>query len=197
MTQLSLFQTASQSLLDSDKGVVSYEPDFLDGDTAARWFAYFRDHVAWQAHRRQLYDREVDVPRLRAAVTAGQSLSEPLHDALARVTLRVNAPFNSIGLNLYRDQNDSVAPHNDTLDALVPDQPIALLSLGATRSMTIREKAPPHGRLHVDMQAGSLMVMSWATQLHYDHGIGKERAPVGPRISLAFRVSQPGLPLDK
>jgi len=42
--------------------------------------------------------------------------------------------------------------------------------------------------LHVDMQAGSLLVMSWTTQLHYDHGIPKERHPAGPRISIAFRV---------
>jgi alkylated DNA repair dioxygenase AlkB len=38
------------------------------------------------------------------------------------------------------------------------------------------------------LEAGSLLVMSWTTQLHYDHGIPKQRVPVGPRISLAFRV---------
>ena len=30
--------------------------------------------------------------------------------------------------------------------------------------------------------------MSYETQLHYDHGIPKTRAPVGPRISVALRV---------
>jgi alkylated DNA repair dioxygenase AlkB len=54
--------------------------------------------------------------------------------------------------------------------------------------MTIRAKRPPHRMLKVDLEAGSLLVMSWATQLHYDHAIPKQRAPVGPRISLAFRV---------
>jgi alkylated DNA repair dioxygenase AlkB len=42
--------------------------------------------------------------------------------------------------------------------------------------------------LHVDLEAGSLLLMSHATQYHYDHGIPKQREPVGPRISLAFRV---------
>jgi hypothetical protein len=30
--------------------------------------------------------------------------------------------------------------------------------------------------------------MSYETQLHYTHGVPKTREPVGPRISLAFRV---------
>ena len=30
--------------------------------------------------------------------------------------------------------------------------------------------------------------MSYETQLHYTHGVPKTSEPVGPRISLAFRV---------
>jgi hypothetical protein len=30
--------------------------------------------------------------------------------------------------------------------------------------------------------------MSYETQLHYTHGVPKTNEPVGPRISLAFRV---------
>ncbi len=63
-----------------------------------------------------------------------------------------------------------------------------LLSLGAMRRLSIRAKQLPRRVLNVDMEAGSLLLMSWSTQLHYDHGIPKQRGPVGPRISLAFRV---------
>ena len=44
---------------------------------------------------------------------------------------RTGVPFNSVGLNFYRDGQDSVAPHNDHLDVLVEGFPIALLSLGS------------------------------------------------------------------
>jgi alkylated DNA repair dioxygenase AlkB len=54
--------------------------------------------------------------------------------------------------------------------------------------MTIRAKAPPRRLLHVDLAPGSLLMMSYATQLHYTHGIPKTKEPVGERISLAFRV---------
>jgi hypothetical protein len=40
----------------------------------------------------------------------------------------------------------------------------------------------------VDLEAGSLFVMDYATQLHYTHGVPKTTEPVGERISLAFRV---------
>jgi alkylated DNA repair dioxygenase AlkB len=54
--------------------------------------------------------------------------------------------------------------------------------------MTIRAKQPPRRVLHFDLEAGSLLVMSYETQLHYTHGIPKTNESVGARISLAFRV---------
>ncbi len=136
-----------------------------------------------------MYEREVEVPRLRANFHADDpALPRVLRDALDIVRIAAHAPFDSIGLNLYRDQHDSVAPHNDTLADLVPGQPIALLSLGAARRMTIRAKQPPRRVLQVEMEPASILLMSWDTQRHYDHGIPKQDLPVAPRISLAFRV---------
>jgi hypothetical protein len=45
--------------------------------------------------------------------------------------------------------------------------------------------------MHVDLEPGSLFVMSYETQLHYTHGVPKTPAAVGERISLAFRVKLP------
>jgi alkylated DNA repair dioxygenase AlkB len=54
--------------------------------------------------------------------------------------------------------------------------------------MTIRSKEPPRRTLQVDLEAGSLLLMSYATQVHYTHGVPKTKQAVGERISLAFRV---------
>ena len=56
--------------------------------------------------------------------------------------------------------------------------------------MTIRAKAAPKRVMHVDLDPGSLFVMDYATQLHYTHGVPKTTAPVGERISLAFRLKR-------
>ena len=189
MTLLDLSASGSRRLLDDASGTIDYTPDFLPPHTARQWLETLATTIPWRAGTRTMYEREVDVPRLRAHYRADDpALPAPLGEALARVGAATGTAYDSLGLNLYRDQHDSVAPHNDKLADLVKGEPIALLSLGDTRRLVIRAKLPPRRVLHVDMQAGSLLVMSWTTQLHYDHGIPKERHPTEPRISIAFRV---------
>jgi alkylated DNA repair dioxygenase AlkB len=189
MAQPGLFTRADTLLLDDASGSIRYRPDVLDADRARHWFEVLREQVPWRSQRREMYGREVNVPRLLASYRlADPQLPAVLAEAARLVAPHVDAPFDSVGLNLYRDQADSVAPHNDHLYEIGEGQPIALLSLGATRRMTIREKQPPRRAMHIDLEPGSLLVMSYETQLHYDHGVPKQRTPVGPRISLAFRV---------
>jgi alkylated DNA repair dioxygenase AlkB len=136
-----------------------------------------------------MYDRDVDVPRLVARYRLDdENLPPAVAEAAALASAATGAPFNSAGLNFYRDGRDSVAAHNDHLYEIVKALPIALISLGATRLMTIRSKSRPRRILDLNLEDGSLLLMSYETQLHYDHGIPKTRTPVGPRISLALRV---------
>jgi alkylated DNA repair dioxygenase AlkB len=192
MSQMPLFASASETVLvDDELGRIVYTPEFLPADTAHAWFAELRESVPWKTQRRRMYDREVDVPRLIAhfgLAPEERGGPEAIRAAARKVVAAIRVPFNSVGLNFYRDGRDSVAPHRDHLDEIVHGFPIALLSLGATRRMTIRAMEPPRRVLHVDLGAGSLLVMSYETQLHYTHGIPKTKDPVGPRISLAFRV---------
>jgi alkylated DNA repair dioxygenase AlkB len=193
MSQLALFESPETLLADDERGRVTYLPRFVDGATATAWFAGLRRAVAWRSERRMMYDREVDVPRLMGHFRLeAPDLPGPLRDAARRVIERLGVPFNSVGLNLYRDGRDSVAPHNDHLNEIRKGFPIALLSLGATRRMTIRAKVPPRRVVNVDLEPGSLFVMDYATQLHYTHGVPKTAEAVGERISLAFRVKRDG-----
>lgn len=186
---MSLFGAGPQVLLDDASGRIEYRPGAVDAGRAADWFDALHAGIAWKSERRQMYERELDVPRLTASFRlADPALPAPLADAAALASREFGVAFNTVGLNLYRGADDSVAPHNDRLADLVAGQPIVLLSLGATRRMEIRAKQPPRRVLRLDLEAGSLLLMDYATQLHYDHGIPKEKAAVGPRISLAFRM---------
>jgi alkylated DNA repair dioxygenase AlkB len=89
-------------------------------------------------------------------------------------------------MNLYRDGRDSIAMHNDELHTLVTGHPIALSSLGTPRRMLIRATAGNHDTLTIDLAPGSLLRMSYASQLTQEHGIPKTRHL--PRISMVFRV---------
>ena len=191
MAQLTLFDSSETLLTDDELGRISYQPRFVDVETAAAWFAELRGSVDWRGERRMMYEREVDVPRLMGHFRldpAPVGTPTAILEAVELVASRVGVPFNSVGLNLYRDGRDSVAPHNDHLHEIRKGFPIALVSLGATRRMTIRAKVPPRRVMHVDLEPGSLLVMDYATQLHYTHAVPKTTEPLGERISLAFRV---------
>ena len=187
--QHSLFGANEPRVLaeDAECGIV-YRPGLVDCATARRWFEALRDEVPWQSQQRPMYDRIVDVPRLTAGFRLASERLPPVLREAEQALQHLGVPFNAVGLNYYRDGKDSVAPHNDKLHILVPRHPIALISLGSVRRMTIRPKQPPRLAQHVDLEPGSLLLMSYDSQLHYEHGVPKTKEEVGPRISLAFRV---------
>jgi alkylated DNA repair dioxygenase AlkB len=181
-------ESTPHTVLDGELGSVRYFPAAVPQALAQRWFEQLCVEVPWGAFRRQMYDREVNVPRLVSVYDLDASELPAAIRAARAVVQDVSAHvFNSVGLNRYRDGNDSVAPHNDRLDDLTEGAPIALLSLGATRRLVLHTKNMPRRRLDLDLESGSVLVMSYATQLHLNHGVPKTREAVGERISLAFR----------
>lgn len=186
--QPSLFAPEPISIVDDLEGGIRYLPESIDAPLAQRWFDEALANVGWLSHQRMMYDREVAVPRLIATFAReAEGLPAPLGEAFEMVRALVGAPFNRVGLNLYRDGHDSVAPHGDKTEKLIPAQPIAIVSLGASRRMSIRAKAGAARTVHVDLEPGSCLVMSYASQFTHEHGIPKLAQPCGPRISLAFR----------
>ncbi|MGO1068719.1 alpha-ketoglutarate-dependent dioxygenase AlkB family protein [Lysobacter sp. CA199] len=194
MHQNSLFDHDPQQPVDDAEGGVRYMPGVFGREWCEDLFAVMWRQAAWNSQQRMMYERLVEVPRRVASYRLDRDALPPMLAPTAeRVRAVLGAPFNSVGLNLYRDGRDSVAPHNDKLHDLVPRQPIAVLSLGATRRMTLRGKRAPHPVWHMELHAGSLVVMSHASQHHYDHGIPKQPGVLDPRISLAFRVRPPSV----
>ena len=166
MAQLELFDSFQRVLADDERGRITDIPAFIEAERAQAWFTELHGGVRWRSQRREMYDREVVVPRLLGSFRldpAPDATPTAVLEAAKRVVAHLGVPFNSVGLNLYRDGRDSVAPHNDHLYDIREGFPIALLSLGATRRMTIRAKAAPRRAVHVDLEAGSLLVMDYAT----------------------------------
>jgi alkylated DNA repair dioxygenase AlkB len=145
------------------------------------------DGVDWQHHRRWMYDRMVDEPRL----THWYAASDPLPEeglAWFRVAVgrRYGVRFGAMGLNYYRDGNDSVAPHSDRELRHLDDTLVAILTLGAARPFLLR---PQGGRPSIDVHPGSgdLLVMGGTCQATWEHAVPKVSAGAGPRISASIR----------
>lgn len=187
--QLGLFAQDKRLVLSNDEtGTIVYIPGVFSPEESERLFESLREDIPWRADRRWMYDREVDVPRLVAYFEAAP-FPPMLEQIRERVEPHAEAVIETIGLNFYRDERDSVAWHNDRIAEYGTTPTIALVSFGATRRMLLRTKAaaPVRRSPAVDLEPGSLLLMQGASQVYWEHCIPKERRPQAPRISVALR----------
>ncbi|QWC84083.1 alpha-ketoglutarate-dependent dioxygenase AlkB [Nocardioidaceae bacterium] len=170
---------------------VDVRPRWLRG--ADDLFARLVADVDWQAERRQMYDRVVDVPRLTRFY---DSAEEVPHPAVAAAKHRLDAfyagelgeVFVSAGLAYYRDGRDSVAWHGDTIGrAAREDTMVAIVSLGDPRRLSLRPRGGGESTSFT-MGHGDLVVMGGSCQRTWEHAVLKTAAPVGPRISVQLRT---------
>lgn len=159
------------------------------------------DGVDWRAERRAMYDRVVRVPRLIRFYGSGERLPHPLvSDGMQRLTAHfgteLGEPFTTAGLCYYRDGADSVAWHGDTIGrGSREDTMVAILSLGAARSLLLRPRRGPGPwpggerteSLRFPLGHGDLIVMGGSCQRTWEHCIPKSARVSGPRVSVQFR----------
>ena len=154
-------------------------------------FAALVAEVPWRAERRQMYDREVDVPRLLHTYGVGEALPHPVleeaRDALSDHYLpELGEPFVTAGCCYYRDGRDSVAWHGDTIGrGRSQDTMVAIVSVGDPRRLVLRPRTGGES-ISIEMGHGDLVVMGGSCQRTWEHAVPKV-AHAGPRISVQFR----------
>lgn len=153
--------------------------------------------TAWRAESITLWGKRRPQPRLTAWYGSaryrysGMTL-EPLPFTELQLEIKQAVEtasarrFNSVLLNYYRDQNDSIGFHSDDEAELGADPVIASLSFGAPRAFILRHKRLPK-TMKLILGDGSLLLMGGKIQTNWRHGINKERRPCGPRVNLTFR----------
>jgi alkylated DNA repair dioxygenase AlkB len=95
--------------------------------------------------------------------------------------------YNSVLLNRYANERDSVSWHSDDEPEMDSKHPIASLSLGASREFRIRGIANKEALQTCLLTSGSLLLMPPGFQQRYRHCVPKSKRPCGPRINLTFR----------
>lgn len=171
---------------------IDLRPGWLTG--ADELFTRLARDVPWQAERRQMYDRQVDVPRLLSFYDEDDRLPDPvLGQARQRLSAHyaeeLGEPLRTAGLCYYRDGRDSVAWHGDTIGrGSSEDTMVAIISVGAPRALLLRPRGGGPGRTirHV-LGHGDLLVMGGSCQRTWEHAVPKTARPVGPRISIQLR----------
>ncbi|MDZ8138022.1 MAG: alpha-ketoglutarate-dependent dioxygenase AlkB [Nostoc sp. DedQUE04] len=94
---------------------------------------------------------------------------------------------NNCLVNYYTNGNSTMGFHSDSIDELMDDTGISIISLGAERIITFQNKLDKTIEHSYLLKSGSLLFMSQKTQQYWKHGILKQPETFG-RISLTFRL---------
>ncbi|MEV0713779.1 alpha-ketoglutarate-dependent dioxygenase AlkB [Asanoa sp. NPDC050611] len=171
---------------------VDHLPGWIDGSEVILE-RLLEDGIGWRAERREMYEREVDVPRLLRWYDADEELPHPLLTAAReRLTAyyadELGEPFVTTGMCLYRDGRDSVAWHGDTTGrSSSQDTLVAIVSFGSPRPLMLRPRGGGGDSLRFPLGHGDLVVMGGSCQRTWEHAIPKTAKKVGPRVSVQFR----------
>ena len=174
----------------TDGAWIDLRPNWLTGGDEV--FRSLLTGVPWQAERRQMYDRTVDVPRLTRFYAERQPLPHPIlaraREQLSRhYRAELGEDFTTAGMCLYRDGRDSVAWHADDRGrGRYRDTMVAILSLGSPRQFLLRPRGGGTSLRRV-LAHGDLLVMGGSCQRTWEHAVPKTAKPVGPRMSIQFR----------
>jgi alkylated DNA repair dioxygenase AlkB len=154
--------------------------------------------TAWRSEQITVWGKTHPQPRLTAwhgearyrysGMTLEPLPFTPLQLLLKQaVELATGRRFNSLLLNYYRNERDSMGFHSDDEAELGPEPAIASLSFGASRTFILKHKHTP-ATLKLALGDGDLLLMAGSLQKYWRHGINKERVPHGPRLNLTFRA---------
>ena len=193
----------SQNLLPVD-GELFYVPDFIDVTESKRLYNLLRDEVSWTEEKLTVYGKEVTVPRLVSWYgdeNARYSYSGVVHEpqpwiaALSKLKIDIEQvsrhQFNSVLLNYYRHQQDSMGWHADNEKELGKNPFIASLSLGETRLFKFYLNKTKQV-IDLQLEDGCLLLMGGRLQHCWRHCLPKTRKEKVGRINLTFRtISEP------
>lgn len=201
MTQLSLYPDAVAEPLSLPGADLTLWRAPELGVPAAELLAELVEDTPWRQENITLFGKTHLQPRLLAWYGEADAryrysgktyqplpFTERLNELRGRVESLAGAPFNSVLLNYYRDQRDSMGLHADDEPELGPEPVIASLSLGEERVLYFR---PRHdrtlGALDLSLPSGSVLRMRGGTQDNWKHGVRKLTRTCGPRLNLTFR----------
>ncbi|WP_394777736.1 alpha-ketoglutarate-dependent dioxygenase AlkB family protein [Undibacterium sp.] len=180
---------------------VSFARAFYTAGESAHYMDTLLNETEWRHERITVWGKEHWQPRLTAWYGddssnysySGLSLERnSWTPALLQIKADIEAlsgyRFNSVLLNLYRDENDSVGWHSDNEAELGSQPVIASLSFGQTRTFKMKHKNRPELKTtSIQLTDGSLLLMAGATQRFWQHAVDKEKKHMEPRINLTFR----------
>jgi alkylated DNA repair dioxygenase AlkB len=163
-------------------------------------FEELKNSLKWKQDKLRMYGKEHFLPRLQAWYGdegtdyrySGIDLSpnpwtSELFTLKKKTEKYCERKFNSLLANYYRTGTDYVAWHADKEKELGPEPFIASLSFGAVRKFQLKHRYEKLPTITLDLEPGSLVIMSGSMQANWHHRIAPTKKECDPRINLTFR----------
>ncbi|MDN5477594.1 MAG: alpha-ketoglutarate-dependent dioxygenase AlkB [Chryseobacterium sp.] len=200
MGQLSLFD--AEEFYEFPKDLLEYKENFLSREEADQLKDHLLKTALWEQRTQKMYNKKVITPRLTAwygdnhksyesadnNTSSTKRWTPELLSLKERIEKEFGYRFNGVLLNLYRDNNDSVAWHRDKESRYGKRPVIASISLGQTTNFDFRKKDHHQSKYSLPLPNGSLLIMKDDLQENWEHRIAKSIIPMKERINLTFRL---------
>ena len=192
--------SSSRQLLPTD-GSALYYSGFIEDWQRVAMFERIMHETPWEQRKIMLFGKPVAQPRLACwygdlaysysgIILEPREMTATLLDIKQRCQDLTGSIFNSVLVNLYRHGQDSMGLHADDEPELGNEPVIASVSLGAGRNFRLRHRATKE-KVQIELESGSLLIMSGLSQQCWMHDIPKTKKIVEPRINLTFRFVYP------
>jgi alkylated DNA repair dioxygenase AlkB len=150
-------------------------------------FTRLTSSIAWDERMRARQAASFGVPYNYSGISwPACPFPDDLVPVLERVATRVGWRPNNCLAHFYPDGRSTMGFHSDATDELETATGIAVVSLGAERTITFRHQAERRLEQY-PLLSGSLLVMSRTLQADWKHAILAAEGLDGGRISLTFR----------
>jgi alkylated DNA repair dioxygenase AlkB len=202
MKQLDFLQEIGE-LPNVSSDTFDYRPGVFSPADCQRYMQSFLSTAPWSQLTTVMYGKEIVTPRLHAwygdtntEYAINGSPAQPPHwtPELLEIKATVEAisgiKFNSVLLNYYRDEHDSVAWHSDRDSVPGKNRYVASVSFGQARYFELRLKTHHATKFKVLLENGSYLLMKGLFQDKWEHRIAKSSTPMQPRINLTFRITK-------
>ncbi len=169
-----------------DSGAIRLLPDFLPNSAAL--YEHLASSVVWDTRIRARKSMSFGLPYNYSGI---EWSAKPFPDAVASLLALVAGaagfePNNCLA-NYYPDGDSTMGFHSDATAELEPGTGIAVVSLGAERTITFRRIDDKTVTESYRLPPGSLLWMCPEMQTEWKHASLAEKGATGGRISLTFR----------
>jgi alkylated DNA repair dioxygenase AlkB len=200
MQQTDFFsESIAESIANLPQATLVYIPDFLSKKEANVYYNEIQNTLPWRQEAIRIYGKDVVSPRLQSWHGDRDTLyrysnikMQPnawvscLSELKSRCEEAVDAKYNSVLVNYYRDGNDAMGWHADDESELDVDPTIASLTLGCERTFSFKHIKTKQ-RIDIPLANGSLLIMTGTTQRYWQHALPRRKRITQGRINLTFR----------